>query len=311
MSKIITITLNPAIDKTYKVDELVPEHKLRCANPLVEPGGGGINVSKGLKELGVSSLATFFAAGRNGDHFLEMLKDERLDCRPVMVEGETRESLVVIDDSSSKEFRIVVDGPTISMVSFRQILAIVEEEKPAWIIASGSLPKGLPENVYAELAKASKSIGSKFIIDSSGEPLRLALEEGVFLVKPNLKELTQLSGVASLSGEMAADAAKKLIAAGKAEIVVVSLSSEGAMLVTRDKHYRIATPKVEQRSTVGAGDSMVSGMVWALDNHKSFEEMLCWGVACGSAATMNTGTLLFKKSDAQTLFERIRESENI
>src|SRR5688572_29525104 len=121
MSDIITITLNPAVDKTYIVNDLVPEHKLRCANPLVEAGGGGINVSKGLKELGDSSLAVFFAGGRNGDHLNEMLHHENIECKPIMVRGETRESLVIIDQSSKKEFRIVVEGPDISMSAFQEI----------------------------------------------------------------------------------------------------------------------------------------------------------------------------------------------
>ncbi|MBC7828659.1 MAG: 1-phosphofructokinase family hexose kinase [Chitinophagaceae bacterium] len=311
MSNIVTITLNPAVDKTYVVDDLVPEHKLRCNNPLVEAGGGGINVSKGLRELGSSSVAIFFTAGRNGELLHELLQQERIECKPVPVQGETRESLVIMDQSSKKEFRIVVDGPKIDISAFQEITRMVQTIKPSWLIASGSLPDGLQKDVYSILAKTAKSISAKFILDTSGDALKAALAEGIYLIKPNLKELSHLAGVKSLQVSEVPEAAKKLISEGKAEVIVVSMSSEGAMLVTKDMHRHIASPKIEQKSTVGAGDSMVSGMVWALQNNKSVLEMVCWGIACGSAATMNNGSQLFKKEDVYTLFEAIREKTDL
>lgn len=308
MSGILTITLNPAIDKTYLINDLIPEHKLRCENPMIEAGGGGINVSKGLKELGSSSLAVFFAGGRNGDHLHEMLQHDQIDCKPIRVKGETRESLVIIDQASKKEFRIVVEGPHIDIDTFKEVIHVVQSIKPSYIIASGSLPKGLPENVYAILAREAKQMGSKFILDTSGVALTAALSEGVYLMKPNLKELSNLAGTESLPIDKVPEAARKLISEGKAEIVVVSMSSAGAMLVTKDNHHHVPSPKVEQKSTVGAGDSMVSGMVWALQQQKNLLETVCWGVACGSAATMNTGAQLFKRQNADKLFEGISEN---
>lgn len=311
MPDIVTITLNPAIDKTYLLSELVPEHKLRCPNPMVEAGGGGINVSKGLKELGSSSVAVFFAGGRNGEHLLEILDHEKIEYKPVQVNGETRESLIIIDKSSKKEFRIVVDGPPIDISSFHEITRTIQTIEPSWLIASGSLPNGLPKDAYAMLARTAKSANIQFILDTSGEALEAALAEGIYLIKPNLKELSNLAGVESLDFDAVPEAAKQIINDGKAEVIVVSMSSEGAILVTKDTHHHIPSPKVEQRSTVGAGDSMVSGMIWALQNNKSLLEMTCWGIACGSAATMNTGTQLFKKQDADKLFAQIREKVNL
>jgi 6-phosphofructokinase 2 len=311
MADIITITLNPAIDKTYLVTDLVPEHKLRCGNPAVEAGGGGINVSKGLKELGSSSTAVFFSGGKNGEVLHEMLLDEQIECMPIPINGETRESLVIIDQSSGKEFRIVVDGPEIQKSAFEQVIHYIQKVKPSWLIASGSLPKGLPTDVYAELAKTAKVNGIKFILDTSGEALSAALKEGVYLMKPNLKELSTLSGGKSLEFNDVPRVAMQLIKEGKAQVIVVSMSSKGAFLVTDKNHFHIPTPQVEQKSTVGAGDSMVSGMVWALQNKKSLKEMCCWGVACGSAATMHTGTQLFKKQDAEKLFAWISEKADL
>ena len=171
----------------------------------------------------------------------------------IPVEGETRESLVIIDQSSTKEYRIVVEGPTIPIAAFEHILTTIKTQKPRWIIASGSLPKGLPPDVYAKMAKISKEIGSRFILDTSGEALKAALAEGVYLLKPNLRELSIMAGVDSLNRQEAIEAARQLILKGQAEVIVVSLSSEGAVLVTGDLDLYFPSPKVEQRSTVVAG----------------------------------------------------------
>jgi 6-phosphofructokinase 2 len=157
------------------------------------------------------------------------------------------------------------------------------------------------------LAKTAKATGSKLFLDTSGAALKAALVHGVYMMKPNLRELSILSGVQSLQHDEVVKAARNLILEGKAEVIVVSMSSAGAVLVTREMDLHIGSPDVEQRSTVGAGDSMVSGMVWALQQNKSLQEMLCWGVACGSAATMNTGTKLFRRADAEKLFASIQE----
>ena len=302
---VVTITLNPAIDKNYTVDKLTPEHKLRCANPLVDPGGGGINVSKGLKALGSESLAIFFAGGRNGSYLQELLKAEDINIHPINIEGETRESIVIVDKSTSKEFRIVVDGPEISVAALNEVIDQLKTLKPSYVVASGSIPKGLAEDVFAKLAQAVNEMNSRFVLDTSGKALQCAAKQGVFLLKPNLKELSNLVGVESLELEDVDDAALELIHKDKCQVVVVSLGSSGAMLVTREGHQYIPAPTVERKSTVGAGDSMVAGMVWALLQGKSYLDMARIGVACGTAATMGAGTQLFKKADVERLLKWI------
>jgi 6-phosphofructokinase 2 len=305
MSQIVTITLNPAIDKNYTVERLKPEHKLRCPNPLVDPGGGGINVSKALKALDTDSLAIFFAGGMNGDYLQRLLEAQHLNIHPIHIEGETRESVVIMETSSGKEYRIVVDGPEISMASFDEIIRQLEAVNPAYIVASGSIPKGLPEDSFAKLAVAAKKLNARFILDTSGKPLQQGAAEGVFLLKPNLKELSNLAGVETLELDDVDDAAMELIKKGMCEVIVVSMSSSGAMLVTKDGYQHIPAPTVERKSTVGAGDSMVAGMVWSLVHGKSLPDMARMGVACGTAATMNSGTKLFRKEDAERLLKWI------
>jgi 6-phosphofructokinase 2 len=160
----------------------------------------------------------------------------------------------------------------------------------------------LGDDFYEKVAAVSRKIGSKLVIDTSGEPLKRAIDEGVYLLKPNVGELAKMVGVEALEIDEVDEAAREIIAKGGCEIVVVSLGPQGAVLVTKDICEHIPAPSVTKKSTVGAGDSMVGGMVWALSEGKSVQEMLRWGVACGSAATMNEGTQLFKTEDAKRLF---------
>ena len=178
---------------------------------------------------------------------------------------------------------------------------------PSIIAASGSLPPGVPDNFYARLAVMSKQKGIKLIVDTSGAPLQLAAQEGVYLLKPNLSELCSLVGKDYLQLKEVDEAAKQVIEKGHCEVVVVSMGPSGAMLVTKDLHENIPAPTVKKLSTVGAGDSMVGGIAWMIEQGKSLSEMVRFGVACGTAATMNAGTQLFKKEDVLKLYEWINQ----
>jgi 6-phosphofructokinase 2 len=187
-----------------------------------------------------------------------------------------------------------------------QCLEVIAEIKPEYLVASGSLPLGIDESYYEKVAVFAKKIGAKFILDTSGIPLQAAADEGLYLLKPNLSELSALVGVPALEINEVDDAALKIINMGKCEIVVVSLGAQGALLVTKTGVEHVPAPMVKKQTTVGAGDSMVAGMVWALSEGKSFRDMTQIGVACGSAATINAGTELFHTEDVWRLLEWIR-----
>jgi len=189
----------------------------------------------------------------------------------------------------------------------QQILSTIKETTVNYLVLSGSLNEGLPADFYQKIIQLTKESNTKIIVDTSGAALEKALESGVYLVKPNVGEPAKLIGVEKLEMEEVANAAKKLIAIGSAEIVVVSLGPQGAVLVTKDQTEFVPAPNVVRKSTVGAGDSMVGAMVWALSQEKSLKEVVQWGVACGSAATMNEGTQLFKIEDAQRLFQWLQQ----
>jgi 6-phosphofructokinase 2 len=302
---VLTITLNPAVDKNYTVENLVPDNKLRCRNPRIDAGGGGINVSKGILRLGGHSLALTLTGGRNGELLRDLISNEGIDLLEIPISEETRESIVISEASTRHQYRIVVDGPQIEAKVADEILEKIRQmyPRPSIIVASGSLPVGISEDYYARIGKLAKEKGAKYIVDSSGKSLQYAVEEGVYLVKPNLKELSALSGIDSLELDDVDEAAMELIKRGKCEVVMVSLGAAGAMLVTAGRYKHIPSPTVDRKSTVG--DSMVAGMVWAIRDGRSLEEMAMMGVACGTAATMNPGTQLFTKEDAMKLYKWI------
>jgi 6-phosphofructokinase 2 len=303
MPPVLTVTLNPAIDKSFTVERLEPDHKLRCPNPQVDAGGGGINVARGIMRLGGEAKAFVVTGGHNGTRLRGMMAEEGIATSGPEVLGETRESIMVIDASVNRQYRIVAEGPRIEPREAEAMLDALRsiDPFPSYIVASGSLPAGLPEDFYARIGSLVKSKGSRFILDTSGQPLQQALSEGLFMVKPNLRELSLLSGREELELDEVDEAAMQLIGTGHCEIVVVSLGAAGAMYVTRKGHRHFPAPQVKRKSTVGAGDSMVAGMTWALQKGLGEDEMLRYGIACGTAATLQPGTQLFKVGDVERL----------
>jgi 6-phosphofructokinase 2 len=306
---IVTITMNPAVDKSTSINKLVPEKKMRCSELITEAGGGGINISKAIKELGGESLAVFPSGGMNGRLLENYLTKRQINFKSIPVEHDTRENIVVRETDTNSQYRFVMPGASLSEKEAQLCVDLVQQlqPRPSCIVASGSLPPGLPENFFGQLAKVVKQLNARFIIDTSGKPLQLAAKEGVYLLKPNLTELCALVGKEHLEVNEVDDAAMEVIQQGSCEVMVVSMGPSGALLVTRDGCEHIPTPTVKKQSTVGAGDSMVAGMVWMLEQGKSLSEMVRFGVACGTAATMNPGTQLFKKEDVYRLYDWINK----
>lgn len=304
---IITLTVNPAIDKSTHFKGLVAEQKIRCEEPRFDAGGGGINVSKAISRLGGTSLAIFTSGGPLGELLEKLIDKESIPFKAIPIKTWTRESFVAVDTNTNSQYRFGFTGGSITDDEEQNFLDAIVNLKSKFLVASGSLNEGLSSDFYQKIAKIAKQSGAKLIVDTSGEALEKVLETGAYLIKPNVGELAKLIGVDRLEMEEVNDAAKKIIAKGGAEIVVVSLGPQGAVLVTKDIYEFIPAPNVAKRSTVGAGDSMVGGMVWALSQNKTLKEVIRWGVACGSAATMNEGTQLFKAADAQRLFDWLQD----
>lgn len=236
----------------------------------------------------------------------ELIKKDAIDYLAIKVQTWTRESFVVVDDNTNSQYRFGFIGGKIFEQEEKNVLETISNLNAKFLVASGSLNEGLSTDFYQKIAQIAKESNSKLIVDTSGEALKKVLEVGVYMIKPNVGELAKLIGVEQLELEEVNEAAKQIISKGGAKIVVVSLGPQGAVLVTKDSYEFIPAPFVSKKSTVGAGDSMVGGMVWALSQNKSFKEVIRWGVACGSAATMNEGTQLFRGEDAQRLFDWLK-----
>ncbi|MFP2926832.1 1-phosphofructokinase family hexose kinase [Pyxidicoccus sp. 3LG] len=308
MAHIVTLTLNPAIDIATSVPEVTPEHKLRCGAVRRDPGGGGINVARVVRELGGESIAIYTRGGPTG-HLLEYLLEEKgLLRRSIPVEGYTRESFTVAEGNSSREYRFILPGPTLSEREWQRCLDAVAEVSvgAAFIVASGSLAPGVPEDFYARVARQAKRQGVRVVVDTNGPPLKAALEEGVYLAKPNRRELRDLTGMQVEDLAAQAAAARELVARGRAEVLAVSMGADGALLTTRAGQLRAATPPVETHSSVGAGDSFVAGLTLSLARGQSPEEALRWGIASGTAALLSQGTDLCHRADVERLHDLVK-----
>ena len=304
MKKIITLTFSPSIDKSTSVQFLIPEKKLRCASPKLEPGGGGINVARAIKKLGGHALAIFPSGGYTGVFFNHLLEKENIQSIIIETTHETRENIVVLDESTNNQYRFGMPSTALLENEWQQCLKAIEDIKNVeFIVASGSLPSGVPLNIYAQLAKIAKKSHAKFIVDTSGEALKHAADEGVYLLKPNLGELALLAGLEKIVIADVEVVAKKIIHQYKCAVIVVSLGKDGAILVTKNETHKVLPPKVVTKSTVGAGDSMVAGIVYSLYKGMDLKQTLQYGVACGTAATMNPGTELCRKEDVEKLFK--------
>jgi 6-phosphofructokinase 2 len=301
MADICTITFNPCIDKSTFVNALKPEKKLRCSAPVFEPGGGGINVARAIKKIGGEAIAVYPSGGYSGKFLDLLLEKENISVRYIETQQHTRENMIVLDKATNQQYRFGMPGQHLSENEWQQCLQAIEESQSKFIVASGSLPPGVPLDIFARISKIARKTNRKLIVDTTEEALKPALEEGVYMIKPNIGELSRLTGKEELLADEIEPAAKDVIRKYNCEIVVVSLGASGAMLVSQKEMFKISAPAVKIKSTVGAGDSMVAGIVFSISKGKNLLEALQYGVACGTAATLSNGTGLCKKEDVDRL----------
>lgn len=303
MTKIITVTINPAVDVSTSVDRVEAVRKLRCKAERREPGGGGINVARVINRFGGDVRAVYAAGGVIGALLRELVEAEGVLAHPVAIAGVTRESFTVEEEATQNEFRFVLPGPVLSEIEWRSCLDEVAllAGDGGYVIASGSLARGVPEDFYARLAGVAKAANSRFVVDASGTALKLALEAGVHLAKPNLRELEDMLGEQLPDRDSQVSACRRLIRDQKAEIIALSLGSAGALVVTRDAAWFADPLAVKVMSSVGAGDSFLGAMVWALSSGRDLAHALRQGVAAGSAALLAPGTQLCNPADVARL----------
>jgi 6-phosphofructokinase 2 len=298
MPSIATLTMNPALDVTTRVDEVRPVHKLRCGEPRFDPGGGGINVARVVHGFGGEVTAVFPSGGPVGATLEALLVKAG-----VPIAGGTRESLTVDEEQSGKQFRFVLPGPTLDASEQESVLdaLLTLPGKPAYVVASGSLPPGCPADFYKRLARKLPG-ATRLVIDTSGDALAACEGAGAFLLKPSLSELSSLAGHAVHDEAEQVSAAQSLVRRGFAEAVLVSLAERGALLATADVVERVAAIEVDEASAVGAGDAMVAAVVLALSQGADLKQAVRHGIAAGAAALLTPGTALARREDYERLY---------
>jgi 6-phosphofructokinase 2 len=306
MRPVLTVTLNPALDVTTTTDRLVPQQKLRCSAPRQDPGGGGVNVSRAIKELGGDSRAFIAAGGSTGAELEALLATTGIPCEFWPLAEATRFSLTVMEELTGLHYRFVLPGPTFAEGEADRLLQRLEEiiaADPGFVVGSGSLPPGVPVDFYGTLARRCRELGAKFIIDTHGPALRAAAAERPYLIRLNHLEAQELLGG---EAEVAAHRlARQLIERGLAEAAIVTIGARGAFVADHAHEIEIPPPIVKVRSSVGAGDSFVAALTFGLANEWPLNEAARYGVAAAAAAVTAEGTGLCKRADVNRFFAEI------
>jgi len=304
--QIVTLTINPAVDISTSVKKMIPFTKMCCAPAHRDPGGGGINVARVLKRLGAQATAIYPAGGATGQSLAALVEGEGVRSIVIPTLNDTREDVTIFDETTGEQFRLVFPGALLNECEWQQCVDAIARITPkaAFVIASGSLPAGVPADFYSRVAQASKGLG-KVIVDTSGTSLKAALEVGVYLIKPNLREFQELAGIASADEASLIEAGRYLFDHYRIEIIARSMGSDGALLMSRDAGWRANGLPIEPASVSGAGDSFLGAMVWSLVSDGRLDMALRYGVAGGSAALLNPGTELCRVDDVHRLASEV------
>jgi 6-phosphofructokinase 2 len=307
MADILTFTPNPALDVLTRIHKVSPTHKMRCEATLKHPGGGGVNVARVLHRLGANVVAVYPSGGITGERHHHMVHLEGMRSHVVPITEETRESFSVHETASGEDFRFVLPGPVVSEAQWQACLDHITQHWPKkFLVLSGGLSPGMPDDLYARLIRAAKTQGVPVVLDANGPALNLGLQaQGVTLFKPSLRELQELTGETLDTDERCVRAARALIVQHASQMVAVSLGGEGAMLVTATDAWRAPALTVAVQTTIGAGDSFVGGMVWSLARGDAPDTAFRWGMAAGAASLLRPGTALCEAADVQRLVQTV------
>lgn len=304
---IYTVTLNPALDRELTVPEVVFDEVLRATEVRIDYGGKGFNVSRMLATLGAESVAIGFAGGRTGETLREGLESLGIATDFVRIVGETRTNVSIVTHNRDHYIKVNEAGPAISADEQTTLLNLVRKRaQPGdWWVLAGSLPPGLPNTFYADLITIIKAAGANSILDTSGAALHHGCAARPTLVKPNAVEAGQLSGRPI---QTTSDALTAALALHDIPYVVISLGAQGALLTHEGRGWLAAPPAIEERNPIGAGDSLVGGLVWGLIEGDALDA-LRWGVACGAAAASHDGTAMGARDEVARLVQEVEVRE--
>lgn len=304
---IFTLTLNPAVDRELTVGSIEFDTVLRASEWRVDCGGKGFNVARMLKSLGLSSTALGFAAGKAGELLNDKLQELGIETDFVWVEGETRTNVSIVGSDNGRYVKVNEPGPSIGLNDIVRMKEKVQErvQEGDWWVLAGSLPPGVPAEIYGELIEIIHSAGAKVFLDTSSSALAKSCGTGPLLVKPNAEEASELTGLPVGNTDEIVKAAQAVCGKG-VKNVIVSLGKDGAVLVDRNQAWKALSPKITEKNPIGAGDSMVAGVIWGLSEGKEVAEALRRGIACGAATASLAGTAVGSLEQVGKLLRKVQ-----
>jgi 6-phosphofructokinase 2 len=304
---IATVTLNPSLDKTVTVEELVVDEANRWTSLRRDPGGKGINVSRVIHELGGETIAYGFIGGFDGEALKHLLRQHGVPFDFTPIKGEIRSNFIITDSKTRRQTRIDAPGPNISRDELRKLIDKITriKSKPDFLVLAGSVPPGVPADIYRQLIEKAKESGIKTVLDSDNKWLKEGIKAKPNVIKPNVHEAEELLEV-QLRDELAIIEAVKALVSKGIEVAAISRGKDGIIVATKEKVLKVTSPQVEVRSTVGAGDSTIAGLVLKLSQGHGIEEASQWAAAAGTAATLTPGTELCRREDVERLLPQVK-----
>ncbi|MCC5971822.1 MAG: 1-phosphofructokinase family hexose kinase [Pararhodobacter sp.] len=307
MLPILTITLNPALDIAADAPHVIAGPKLRLSDPVIEPGGGGINVARAIALLGGQARALAALGGVTGAQMEALIADQGVALVPFAVAGETRQSLTVTDQSDGRQFRFVLPGPQWSADMAAQLLSAAGQAAPpgGWVVLSGSQPPGVAADFPARLARRLAESEARLVVDTSGAALVQMVAGGAdpapWCLRMDQAEAEEQAGRALPDVADSLAFAGELVARGVAQVVVLARGADGSVLVGEGARLHCRPPQVPVKSKVGAGDSFTGAFTLAMARSGDTAEALRQGTAAAAAAVMTASTELCRRADTERL----------
>lgn len=307
---IATVTLNPSLDRTVTVEGLLVDETNRWTSLRRDPGGKGVNVSRVIHELGGETVAYGFIGGTDGDTLMYLLKQQGVPFDFTPIREDIRSNFIITDLKTRRQTRIDAPGPHVSADELESLIEKVThiEPEPDFLVFAGSVPPGVPDDIYRRLIDEVKKRGIKTVLDSDEEWLEEGIKAKPYLIKPNVHEAQELLETELKSEAAIIEAARTLVGQG-IRVAAISRGKEGLIVATSQKTVKAVPPRVEIRSTVGAGDSAVAGLVLKLSQGHGIEEACRWAAAAGTAAALTPGTELCRRADVERLLPQVKVEE--
>lgn len=302
---IVTVTLNPAVDKTVELDHLNVGFVNRAKVLSIDAGGNGINVSKVIKSMGGKSLALTMLGGKTGGFIGDYLDNEEINCRAVLTESETRTNIKIIDrlNCTNTDINEIGGNVTEEELQRMELLLFDNVNTGDIVVFTGSIPQNCKENIYELWIRKMSEIGAFTILDAEGELLKQGVKAVPYAIKPSLGELERLAGRGFKDLEDIKQYSLSLVEQG-IHIVVVSMGAKGVLLVSEKQAYFAKTVEVDVKNKVGAGDAVVAALAFCLEKEVPLEKMAAFSVAAGEANITVEGTYAAEYRLVKELMER-------